>query len=64
MDMLADRTGDPSQDLGPVHPERPTETPDVPGLSAGHIGDLYAAEERQRRTQRTELMIARALEQR
>ncbi|MEI7814206.1 MAG: hypothetical protein WCJ13_05400 [Coriobacteriia bacterium] len=33
---------------------------DVPGLLADRIGDLYAAEERSHRAQRTERMILKA----
>lgn len=33
---------------------------DVPGLMATRIGDLYAEEERKRRTERTERMIRKA----
>jgi hypothetical protein len=33
---------------------------DVPGMLADRIGDLYAAEERRRRAQRTERMILKA----
>ena len=33
---------------------------DVPGMSADRIGDLYAAEERRLRNQRTERMILKA----
>jgi len=35
-------------------------TIDVPSVLAGHIGDLYAEEEIQRRHARTEKMIRRA----
>lgn len=37
-----------------------TSTVDVPGLLADRIGDLYAAEERRLRNQRTERMILKA----
>lgn len=34
--------------------------PDVPGMMASRIGDLYAEEERRRRVARTERMIRKA----
>lgn len=39
---------------------RATETPDIPGVMAGHVADLYAAAERERRRVGTERAIARA----
>lgn len=62
MDTLADRSTDPTDDFEPACANYPSEDSDVPGLSAGHLCDVYAAEERKRRVDRTELMIARAHE--
>lgn len=60
MDPIVDRTA-----ADAVAPQLPAAqvTPaivDVPGALATHIGDLYAETERQRRHERTELMIRRA----
>lgn len=60
MDTLPDRPLDPADEIESTQPI--PDHSDVPGISAGHLCDVYAAEERQRRTQRTELMIARAHE--
>ncbi|MBI5232520.1 MAG: hypothetical protein HY876_10210 [Coriobacteriales bacterium] len=62
MDTLADRLVDPTDDDASAFTTAPNDS-DVPGLLAGHVSEVYASEERERRTQRTEKMIARAREQ-
>jgi len=60
MDPIVDRT-DAGIDVSELHAARVTPAiVDVPGALATHIGDLYAETERQRRHERTELMIRRA----
>jgi hypothetical protein len=53
-----DRPVEPANEVSSDSPQRGGE--DVTGALLTHVGDLYANEERQRRKERTEIMIARA----
>ena len=60
MEPTADLFGSDAAISDPHPSTVKSATTDVPSLLAGHIGDLYAEEERLRRRERTELMIRRA----
>lgn len=60
MESTFDRAASDPLDPGLVPVPEVDPTLDVPGMLAGRIGDLYAAEERRSRKERADRLLGRA----